>query len=40
MASIHRVHSQISNLVSVGSYVGLKRRPTHWPTQHFNPYAC
>ena len=40
MASIHRVLSQISYFVPVGSYVGLKRMPTHWPAQPFNPYAC
>ena len=47
MASIHRVLSQISNLVQIGSYVGLTRPPAgeagnqHTvPTQRFNPYSC
>jgi hypothetical protein len=46
MASIHRVSLQISNVVPVWYFGGLKRlQPTGLPeaarpTQRFNPYAC
>ena len=40
MASIHRVLWQISDLVPVGGYVGLKRIQPAGTAQRFNPYAC